>query len=196
MIVRNHSIFDLKVIRACSDSFGARESYTKMPKTNVIIFMESCDDTAITPMKIGNSYLNFFVIDEDTAVEILEIYPLKKSSKKMTSIMSRKYKDEKEDFDFEIIKAGTKKAAENQSADYQTLLIYAGYDYQYSSTLMSMVLNGMRSYRLRSATLTKLCRWRSHLVTKEQMEEYYKGQSSADRHVFDLSVSASVSTEL
>ena len=137
--------------------------------------MESCDDAAITPLKIGNSYLNYFGIDEDAAVEILEIYHLKKSSKQMTSTISRKYKDEKEDFDFEIIKTGIKKAAENQSTDYQTLLIYAGYDYQYSSHLMSMVLNGMRSYRLRSATLTMLCRWRSHLVTKEQMEEYYKG---------------------
>ena len=149
-----------------------------MPMTNVIILMEWCDDTSITPLKLGNSYLNRFGIDEDAAFEILGIYYLKKSSKEnLKTTISRKYKGEKEQFDSKIVNTAIQKAAENQSTNSESLFIYAGYDYQYSThVLKSLVLEGMRRYGLHSAMLTMICMWRSHLVTKEQMEDYYKGR--------------------
>ena len=161
-----------------------------MPMTNVIILMEWCDDTSITPLKLGNSYLNRFGIDEDAAFEILGIYYLKKSSKQnLKTTISRKYKEEKEQFDSKIVNTAIQKAAENQSTGIQSFFIYAGYDYQYSThVLKSLVLEGMRRYGLQSAMLTMICMWRSHLVTKEQMEDYYKGKKVNDIGWFKESV--------
>ena len=50
----------------------------------IVIFIEPCEDAWFTPLKIGNSIMNRFAIDEDPAFEVLKIFELDKTSTKMS----------------------------------------------------------------------------------------------------------------
>lgn len=41
---------------------------------NIFIFTELSNDSAMTPSKIGNLYLNRFIIDESAAFEVLGVH--------------------------------------------------------------------------------------------------------------------------
>ena len=46
----------------------------------IVLFIEPTDKLYITPLKIGNLFMNRFAVDEDAASEILAIYELAESS--------------------------------------------------------------------------------------------------------------------
>ena len=45
----------------------------------IILFIESVDNAYLTPAKIGDMFMNRFVIDEDASCEILRIFELSKT---------------------------------------------------------------------------------------------------------------------
>ena len=74
---------------------------------------------------------------------------------------------------------GIKKAAEYQADDLKTHFIVAGEYYWYSrhrDTMKSMILKKMKKYGIKEAmvTIIRMRRWK--LITKEKMEDYYKGK--------------------
>ena len=44
----------------------------------IVLFMEPIDDAFLTPLKLGNLFMNRFAVDEDAASEILKICELEK----------------------------------------------------------------------------------------------------------------------
>ena len=58
---------------------------------NVILFLEPSDDAYNVSMKAGNSYFNRFGIDEDAGFELLGVYYLKKSFRKMSDDLNEDY---------------------------------------------------------------------------------------------------------
>ena len=46
----------------------------------IVLFIEPIDDLCFTPLKIGNLFMNRFVVDEDAASEVLKIFELEKTS--------------------------------------------------------------------------------------------------------------------
>ena len=50
----------------------------------IVLFIEPNDDACLTPLKIGNLFMNRFVVEEDAASEILKILELDKTSFKMS----------------------------------------------------------------------------------------------------------------
>ena len=65
---------------------------------------------------------------------------------------------------------------ENEAKELQVHIVYAGNYYHYfDDTLRSFILEGMRKFKIRSVMVTKIFMWRSDLVTKEKMENLYKG---------------------
>ena len=47
----------------------------------IVLFIEPSEDAWLTPVKIGNLFMNRFVIDEDVSSEILGIFELGKTSR-------------------------------------------------------------------------------------------------------------------
>ena len=50
----------------------------------IVLFIEPCEDAWFTPLKIGNSFMNRFAVDENQASEVLKIFELDKTSTKMS----------------------------------------------------------------------------------------------------------------
>ena len=71
---------------------------------------------------------------------------------------------------------GIKKAAEYQADDLKTHFIVAGVYYWNRYTRKSMILKKMKKYGIKEAMVTIIGMWRDHLITKEKMEDYYKGK--------------------
>ena len=81
---------------------------------------------------------------------------------------------------------GIKKAAEYQADDLKTHFIVAGEYYYWSrheDTMKSMILAKMKKYGIKEAMVTIIRMERWHLITKEKMEDYYKGKE--ERHGWD-----------
>ena len=79
---------------------------------------------------------------------------------------------------------GIKKAAEYQADDLKTHFIVAG-DYYltwygHTDTMKSMILEKMEKYGIKKAMVTIIRMRRHHLITKEKMEDYYKGKEEKD----------------
>ena len=75
---------------------------------------------------------------------------------------------------------GIKKAAEYQADDLKTHFIVAG-DYYWLlhlDTMKSMILAKMKKYGIKEAMVTIIQMTRDHLITKEKMEDYYKGKEA------------------
>ena len=45
----------------------------------IVVFIEEADEPSVTPLKIGNLFMNRFSIDEDAGFEILKIFYPKRS---------------------------------------------------------------------------------------------------------------------
>ena len=73
---------------------------------------------------------------------------------------------------------GIKKAAEYQADDLKTHFIVAGQYYWdlHFETMKSMILAKMKKYGIKEAMVTMIWMSRLHLITKEKMEDYYKGK--------------------
>ena len=59
----------------------------------IVLFIEPNDDLWITPLKIGNLFMNRFAVEEDAASEVLKIYELEKTSFEMSYDGHPKYKN-------------------------------------------------------------------------------------------------------
>ena len=51
----------------------------------IVLFVEPCDEPCGAPLKVGNSLMNRFAVDEDAAFEILKIFELRNSSNGMSA---------------------------------------------------------------------------------------------------------------
>ena len=47
----------------------------------IVLFIEPNEDAFMTPLKIGNLFLNRFAVEEDAAFEVLKIFEFKKRGK-------------------------------------------------------------------------------------------------------------------
>ena len=59
----------------------------------IVLFIEPNHDAWMTPLKIGNLFMNRFAVDEDAASEILKIFELEKTSIKMSYPKDPNYKN-------------------------------------------------------------------------------------------------------
>ena len=59
----------------------------------IVLFIEPRDEAFATPSKIGNLFMNGFAVDEDAATEILMIFELDKTSRKMSNPSYAEYKN-------------------------------------------------------------------------------------------------------
>ena len=55
----------------------------------IVLFIEPFDKAWLTPLKIGNLFMNKFAIDEDAAYEVLGIFELEKTSWKKSVIKQK-----------------------------------------------------------------------------------------------------------
>ena len=51
----------------------------------IVLFIEPSDYAFVTPLKIGNLFMNRFAVDEDAASEVLKIFELEKYSHPMST---------------------------------------------------------------------------------------------------------------
>ena len=91
----------------------------------------------------------------------------------------------KELFDEQVIDTAFKKIIESKSENIWIHLVYAGYYYSNSEYFMefnqekrlnSFILKAIEKYNLKKVMVTQLNMWRKRLITKEQMENFYKGK--------------------
>ena len=59
----------------------------------IVLFIEPTDDAWQTPLKIGNLFMNKFVVDEDAASEIVKISELDKTSLKISRPKDHEHKN-------------------------------------------------------------------------------------------------------
>ena len=64
-----------------------------MPKNmqKIVLFIEPFDELWMTPLKIGNLFMNRFAVEEDAASEVLKIFELEKISFEMSYPKHPKY---------------------------------------------------------------------------------------------------------
>ena len=63
----------------------------------IVLFFEPNDDEFHTIFKIGNIFMNRFAVDEDAASEIVKIFELDKTSRKMSYPKHSEYKNFEEE---------------------------------------------------------------------------------------------------
>ena len=86
---------------------------------------------------------------------------------------------QREKLDLEQFDLGIKKAAEYQADDLKTHFIVAGnyyFWYAQRDRMVSIILNKMKKYGIKEAMVTIIQMTRWYLITKEKMEDYYKGK--------------------
>ena len=89
---------------------------------------------------------------------------------------------QKEPFDKEVINSALQNISENLAKELKIHFVYAGYYYFYNEDkLRSIILNGMKKHKIKTVMLTRIYLERIHLITKEKMESYCKGEM-ATRH--------------
>ena len=49
----------------------------------IVLFIEPSEDACLTPLKIGNLFMNRIAVDEDASHEILKIFELQTSTKRI-----------------------------------------------------------------------------------------------------------------
>ena len=76
----------------------------KMSKVmqKIVLFIEPFEEAYVTPFKIGNLFMNRFVVEEDAAFEVLKIFELGKTSSKISHDGNSEY----ENFEVERNKKG------------------------------------------------------------------------------------------
>ena len=50
----------------------------------IVLFIEPKDDACLTPLNIGNLFMNRFAVEEDAASEVLKIFELGKTTVKIS----------------------------------------------------------------------------------------------------------------
>ena len=145
-------------------------------KQNLILFIEPSIDPWSSPSKIGNSYINRFVIDEEASFELLGVHHLSSwgsLSQNENDIVQQKVR---EDFvlDNEIIDSAIKKSAEYTTKRLNTHLVFAGSSW--FADFEAEIAYAIKVHKISGIMVTKLQYVRQHLITKEVMEEICKGE--------------------
>ena len=106
-------------------------------RQNIILFSESPKNAWDMPSKIGKTFLNRFVIDEDDACEVLGIYNLRNNN---------------EEDNVEVIGNSLRRASEYRlGIEYDDIhLVFAKNYLNISERITLMILNKMQQYGLRS----------------------------------------------
>ena len=92
----------------------------------------------------------------------------------------------KEKSDKHVIYSALKKITARKAEDLKTHLVFAGeYYYDHEDRLGPIILNGMKKYKIKSVMITNLFMERHHLITKETMEDYCKGNYDEKDSVID-----------
>ena len=91
----------------------------------------------------------------------------------------------KDHSDEEVINSALQKISENESKELKIHFIYAGYYHYWDDKLRSIILNGMKKHKIKSVMVTRIDLERSHLITKEEMESYCKGEEDEKDSVND-----------
>ena len=144
-------------------------------RQNLVLFITPSIDPWSSPSKIGTSYVNRFVIDEEAGFELLGIYTLSTLTDVSPNeeFIVRQKNIEDRFFDHALIDSAIKKAAEFKAKRLNTQLIFAGDlfpDYEVE------IAYCMKIHKIRSIMVTKLEIERQHLITKELMEMISKGE--------------------
>ena len=84
---------------------------------------------------------------------------------------------QKEHFDEEVINAAFQKISENASKELKIHFVYAGDYYWNNDKLRPIILNGMKKFKIKSVMLTCINMGKGELLTKEEMERYWKGEN-------------------
>ena len=63
----------------------------------IVLFIEPSDDAWQTPLKIGNLFMNRFVVNEDAASEVVKIFELDKTSLKISRPKDLEHKNFEEE---------------------------------------------------------------------------------------------------
>ena len=145
-------------------------------KQNLVLFIEPPIDPWSSPSKIGISYVNRFVIDEDAGFDLLGVYNLSKwqDVSQNEKYSCRQNKIEDRFFDKKLIDSAVTKAAGYKTERLNTHLIFAG-----DHSIMDFepeIANAMKIHKMSNILVTKLHNVRQYLITKEHMEEMYKGE--------------------
>ena len=61
----------------------------------IILFVEPSDDLFVTPVKIGDLFMNRFAIDENASCEILKTVELVKTSREISWINNKNFAEER-----------------------------------------------------------------------------------------------------
>ena len=69
----------------------------------IVLFIEPSGDAFETPVKIGNLFMNRFVVEEDTGFEILKIFELDKISTKISNSFAKERKQKGMDLIIKIV---------------------------------------------------------------------------------------------
>ena len=59
----------------------------------IVLFIEPNDDACLTPLKIGNLFMNRFAVEEDAASEVSKIFELEKISIEMSDPENPRFQD-------------------------------------------------------------------------------------------------------
>ena len=107
---------------------------------DLYFFFEQSECKTRTPYKIGNSYLNYFAINEDAVFEIESVNFLRESNAKMAEVWNEPdYKTHKldrrskEDFDSQLLSSCIleKSNSESKTKERETHIIYVGHYYNF-----------------------------------------------------------------
>ena len=151
-------------------------------KQNLFLFIEPPIDPWSSPSKIGNSYINRFVIDEEASFELLGVNYLSKAEVAQWSKYFEVRQKPDQANDNEIVECAIQKSAEYKTKLPSTHFIFAG-DYCFSfGHFEPEIVRAMKLNNIENIMATKLQTSRQHLITKELMEEIYMGEYYNGKH--------------
>ena len=154
----------------------------KKTKQNLILFIQPPIDPWSSPSKIGNSYINRFVIDEEASFELLGVYQLSKID--MSPVPEKER--ERYVFDNKMIDSAIKKSAEYTTKRLNTHLVFAGSSW--FDNFETEIAYAIKVHKISGIMVTKLEYVRQHLITKEVMEEICKDEYFNGSHFTNKSV--------
>jgi len=93
---------------------------------------------------------------------------------------------QKEQFDEKVVDSALRTNSNIEAKELKTHIVYAGeYYYHNEDRLKSFILQGLKKFKIKSVMMTIIHMHRYGLITKEVMENYYKGEKYEKTSVND-----------
>ena len=86
---------------------------------------------------------------------------------------------------FRVICSVFERIIANKTESLQIHFIHVSHDWVLAQKLKSVILKGMKKYKIESVMVTTLDMWRRHLITKEKMIDFCKGKEDLKESVND-----------